>query len=231
MLFVLGLGLLAATSPKILAQVIHYTVTGTIGPSNTYGALDQGDPYVLTFDLNLSAVGVDVNSRTKSYAGAVQNLTFSLTAGATGNYAGGTLSSAPIFVVNDTAGPSGPVDQVALLASPATSTGFSFATATPFPGISWPIDQLYLEFYGDPDRFNFVSGAAQTLGETLGTGANLGSYESRDLVLKFSSFNRTAPADITSVAAAAIPEPSTYALALSGAAMLISVAKRHRKNQ
>jgi PEP-CTERM motif-containing protein len=210
------------------AQVVHYSIAGTISSSSVFGAINGGDNWSLGFDLNLGATSVDFDAQTKAFPGAITNLTFALGPGSTGNYPGGTIASAPLFLSAGVAGPSAPVDVASLTGTASLSTGFSFPAATPFPGITWPIDQMYLYFMSDAGKFNFVSGT-QSLASALGTSTYLGSFDSESIFWQFSGGGtRYAYGDITGVTASAIPEPSTYAISFGIAALGVAFWRRLR---
>lgn len=203
----------------LIGQTV-YTLTGNFSSSTIPGYIAIGDPFKVSFTLDLSAVDstspVNSGGNTETF-GAIGNLSFELTSGATGTYTGGT--SAANFSLNDNIA-GNDYASVATKASPAPA----FPSAGTAAFYQLQIDLTYL----NSNFITLVPATGQSLGTVLTSPLNMGDFSQAKIALFFDGLNQEARGTIDSIQVAAVPEPSVYAFALS--VIVFGIAAIRRRN-
>lgn len=206
------------------AQQFQYSFSGFITQSDIPAAFRVGDPYRLTFDLNLASVDTSGSAGTAIFMNAVTNLTFALGPSASGSYGTGTMSGSQFLQLSQT----DHGDHINFYASsnyllnPADLT-FPAADGHPFTEVGFNL------YSSRADVFDFVFGARQTLGSTLPAIVLAPFDNMADVYLVFDGRNSRIDGNISSITASAIPEPSTYVLFAGLSAMLVAVGGKLRR--
>ena len=188
---------------SVSADLQQYTFKGLFTSSDVPSSIAVGDSYTLTFQLDTSTTDSNASLQDGIFMGAVTDLNFSLNAGSSGNYGGGTMTSSQFLQLSDNYG----YDGVNFYASPAfiPGSGLSFGNAG-----SLSFAEFGFNLYSNSQNlFNFTADSGQTLDSVL-PALNLSSFDNTaNVYMVFDNWASRVSGNITSISigsAAKVPD-------------------------
>ena len=190
------------------ASVINYTVTGAFTSSPSPSSIAVGDPFSIQFSLDNSAqtfAGGGVGFA----ADAIDNLTFSLQAGATGSYSGGSLTTPQSIVMYDNVAIGSGQDWIYMF----MTSGLNF------PAIDGHVvNELRMGFQSNSSSvfdLSTVSGSGQSLDSVVGSDPlNLATYDyAAYIYIAMDNNTNFAFANITSIESSSASVPEVFSTA------------------